>query len=722
MNINSEFLNELDALYIRYGYEPRKNKPTRVYLFTKSIYNGADIITSGTIEEAEELKTQYANLGYAVKIREFENINDAENTLFKDFFKADEVIQSLKRSYVFFVEKLMENLPENTKYQYIRSSYEVTEYNYDEYDCRTLIVSSENDSLVEKIVNKINNHVGPLLIIMEAAAGYGKTCTAYEILKEFISISSDKIPFFTELSRDRKATIFKHILQFEIEEQFSNRVDSNVVIHQIKKGRIPLIIDGFDELISKDFSFSSNQFEQVESMLSTIVDLLTDNAKVIITSRKTAIFNSEEFHNWMLDKNINYTLIKVTITEPSIENWLSKERIDIIRENNFPVEQISNPVLLTYLRYVNLEDLNKMIVENKSIVDRYFNFLLTREQTRQKLLIEPDIQLKIFRKLVRFLTEYDVKAESKEFIKELILDYNKTILEETRKKYMPEERPRIDQLADILTNHAFLDRKEKNLIGIVNEFVLGTLIAENLINGKYAKYDKKFYKNISQSFALLAVQSFQVQPKENKEKLWSVLYEFEFQYDPQFFFKIDIEFKDEIIRNYEQATLNGFELRNMNFIKCGQFISTIFTDCKFINCIFSFISFKKSSFVNCKFYDCTLSDGEINTGYSDEYFTIFGSTDNNNFVQNIFDCETVKTNDYINLEKEILYLYFKKGSMKPRHRQLSQIKNELSELDSKSIAKTIHTLKSDDIIQLDGDLSHLTKKGISYFNENYRNY
>jgi hypothetical protein len=122
---------------------------------------------------------------------------------------------------------------------------------------------------------------------------------------------------------------------------------------------------------------------------------------------------------------------------------------------------------------VKIEELKEMGVEGKSIVDRYFDFLLTREQTRQGLLIEPETQLRIFRKLVRFLTEWDVKAESKEFIKDLILDYNKTILEETKKKYTPDKRPRTDQLADILSNHAFLDRKEKGMIGIVNEFVLG---------------------------------------------------------------------------------------------------------------------------------------------------------------------------------------------------------------------------------------------------------
>jgi len=360
-----------------------------------------------------------------------------------------------------------------------------------------------------------------------------------------------------------------------------------------------------------------------------------------------------------------------------------------------------------------------MIVDNKSIVEMYFNFLLTREQKRQNLLIEPEAQIKIFRKLVRFFTEYDVKADTKEFVKEIFIEYNKNILEETRKKYLPEGRPRVDQLADILTNHAFLDRKEKNLIGLVNEFVLGTLIAENLLLGKYEQYDKEFYKKISQSFALIAIQAYQVQPNSSKEKLWEILNKYDFPYEPQLFFKIDIEFKNEIVRNYHQATLNGFELNNFMLTKASQFESTIFTNCKFVQCQFSLNSFINSSFVNCKFYDCYLKDEET---YSDKYFTIFGSTDNNGFVQKIFDSEKNEVEEVANIEEIILSLYFKKGSLKPRHRQLSHIKEELSEYNPKLISKTIHKLKSDDIIQFNGDLSHLTKKGIALFNENYRTY
>jgi hypothetical protein len=421
----------------------------------------------------------------------------------------------------------------------------------------------------------------------------------------------------------------------------------------------------------------------------------------------------------MIDRNIDYTLLKVTISEPSIENWLPKERIEIIQSNNFPVEQIANPVLLTYLRYVKIEELREMGIEGKSIVNRYFDFLLTREQTRQGLLIEPETQLRIFRKLVRFLTEWDIKSESKEFIKDLILEYNKTILEETKRKYTPDKRPRIDQLADILSNHAFLDRKEKGMIGIVNEFVLGTLIGENLTMGKYLQYSKTFYERLSQMFALLAIQAYQVQPKENKDKLWLVFNEYQFPFDQQFYFKIDIDFKNEIVRNYTNAILNDFNLDTYSFTKKEQFESVVFTNCIFSNCEFSFEAFKNSSFVNCRFYNCHLVDTIV--AYSDTYFTIFGCTGDNGFLQKIFESDNIIVNENINIEKEILGLYFKIGSLIPRYRQLSQIKNELSELDHKAVSRSLHRLEKEGMIQLNGDLSFLTRQGISYYNDNYRN-
>jgi acylphosphatase len=97
--MSETFISQLDELYTRYGYQSRKSKQTRVYLFTKSIYNGADIVKTGTDEEVEKMQAEYSKGGYAVKIREFKSIEEAEDTLFKDFFKADGVIFNLKKRY-----------------------------------------------------------------------------------------------------------------------------------------------------------------------------------------------------------------------------------------------------------------------------------------------------------------------------------------------------------------------------------------------------------------------------------------------------------------------------------------------------------------------------------------------------------------------------------------------------------------------------------------------
>src|SRR5690606_36400975 len=115
---------------------------------------------------------------------------------------------------------------------------------------------------------------------------------------------------------------------------------------------------------------------------------------------------------------------------------------------------------------------------------------------------------------------------------------------------------------------------------VVNEFVLGTLIGENITLGKYQQYNERFYENISQMFSLLAVQAFRVQPKENRESLWRVFDQHPFRYDPAFFFKIDIDFKGEIVRDYRLATLNDFQLEGYSFTREIQFESMIFTGCK----------------------------------------------------------------------------------------------------------------------------------------------
>ena len=255
-------------------------------------------------------------------------------------------------------------------------------------------------------------------------------------------------------------------------------------MYNIKKGRIPLIIDGFDELLSKDIdpgrADQLNEFEQVETMLSTIGDLLTDESKVILTSRKTAIFAGTEFETWVDSYKGNFDVVRFQLDRPDIKEWLSSERYDEISKRKIPLESISNPVLLTYLRNVGSEEFEELMLFPETITDNFFMFLLNREKERQNLTIRWEDQMKIFENLAKALTEFDITGESRAFIKELIKDYNKSDLVFYKDSMTTKQT--LDELADTLTNHALLDRVgNKDFVTFVNEFIFGYLLGKGII-------------------------------------------------------------------------------------------------------------------------------------------------------------------------------------------------------------------------------------------------
>ncbi len=60
---------------------------------------------------------------------------------------------------------------------------------------------------------------------------------------------SENILFF-QFSRDRQAKIFSHVFVREVDRVFS-QVKSSLVEDELKNGRIVMILDGFDELLSE---------------------------------------------------------------------------------------------------------------------------------------------------------------------------------------------------------------------------------------------------------------------------------------------------------------------------------------------------------------------------------------------------------------------------------------------------------------------------------------
>jgi hypothetical protein len=556
------------------------------------MYHAAEIISLDEKTDITKFKNEFSELGYATELKVVKNLEEVEEYLFQGFFIKTPLGSELKNRYKNFVRKQLLNLPENSEYKYIDSDFDFSLQDKNGEISVAKTFSSKDTSILKKINELFTQIEGALFIIIEAPAGFGKTCTANEILNNITLENSKVLPFFTELSRNREARIFKHILLKEIDEQFPNGIKQNVVLEQIYKGRIPLIIDGFDELISREGINAD-----VESMLATIVDLLQKNAKIVITSRKTAILNSEEFIETINSSIESFSLARFEIKEPTIENWLSPPRLKTIIDNSFPINQISNPVLLSYLRNIHIDKLNEFLNSKEStLIDRYFNYLLTREQTRQNIKLDNNTQFRIFRKLNRFMAEYNFTAETKETIKDFIKDYNFEILQESLKEYKDSIKPSIEELTETLSNHVFLDRKTDGNVGFVNDFIFGFLISENLILEKFQEHYKNNFTNIiPQDFAQKSIETSKIQSQNNKNKLWEVYNNNDFNYDSIFYFDADYFLKNEITRDFDTLFISDRTIRNLIFSN-HLFNNCVFAGITFENCVFSTADFKKSSF------------------------------------------------------------------------------------------------------------------------------
>ncbi len=709
--------NDISEVYKRYGYITKNIGNVLVCEYKQGRYFGVDIIKNGnTTAEIEKIHSEYQRLNFATFIKDYKSVEEIEDELFKSFFQLSTFRAVLNRRYETFTKKQMAGLHSSAKYLYINSDY--TYSNYDSEGIVTSVEEVENQSVVDNVTKLLNAAEAPLFVIIEAAAGYGKTCTAYEIVKKIEESNTEILPFYIELSRNREARIFKHILQNEIDEQFQNVVKSDVVLHQIKQGKVPVIIDGFDELLSKDLSANASHLRDIESMLSTIVNLLEGKAKIVITSRKTAIFSGEEFYEWIKNTNKKYNVARFSISEPKIENWLESDRLDVLTNGNFPISNVANPVLLSYIRNIDIEELRELAQDSKGIVDKYFEFLLNREQIRQELYFSEETQLRIFKKLVRIMTEFDIKADSKSFIKEILKDYNRTIFDDYIKNYPKSPKPTHDELADTLSNHALLDRKQHDNVGFINEFILGILIGRNLIEKKYQEhYKNSFTKIISQNFAYLAISAFKVQPQERKDALWETLHNNQFSYDDKFLFYRDLFLRNDFLDNYNDIFIDGISFENMKFVKFKQFKNSILNNCKFFNCTFDKYSFDNSGFINCKFYDCQWTDDSL---LKEGNMYITGCESNNEFENQLYvHKEQLETP--IDIEELILRKFLKSSSKINSMKRLSSIRESLKEnhISPYETEKAINSLKKKSYIVINGDNCFIQREGITYFNRTY---
>lgn len=231
-------------------------------------------------------------------------------------------------------------------------------------------------------------------------------------------------------------------------------------------------------------------------------------------------------------------------------------------------------------------DFDEVIVHPDKLVDKYFQAILDREQERQDLRIEPSHQLEIYGKLAKRMMDFDITSDTKDWIKQLIEEQNRTYLEEVRKSYPVAQRPTLDEMTNTLSNHALLDRKGSNdNIGFINDFIFGTFLGDAILT-----VQKENLKDISKHMFELASTAYQFQSTDKKHLLLDQLQKLAVFSDQERLLH-EYLLNSGIKNSYREATFSDFSLTNVDFtIPCQ------FDGCVFANCTFNDSSFLQSLF------------------------------------------------------------------------------------------------------------------------------
>lgn len=667
--MNKILKNKLCEIYQRYGFElARYYEHDQVIVFTikTGYFDNADLVPLTKDSNTKTAFDEFTSSGFACTNRSFLSAEEAEQQLFKGFFSVESTLIRLESDYQKFTKNIVSVYSDKAVYEYINAPYQINGREG---------TSTPADEVLTRIISP-----KPTLFLIEAAAGFGKTCTAYELVHK-LTQRGEYLPLFSELARNRQAVIFRHILLDEIDRTFPV-LNSRLVQNEMKNGRVVTILDGFDELLRK--TDDGGDFENREPMLETIGEFLTGNAKIVLTTRRTILFEGDAFHEWIEKHTDEFDLIRIKISEPRVTDWLPESRITALKDAGLKIEDMANPVLLSYLRCISNENFTDVASNSHTLVDKYFDFMLEREKKRQDLRMESSKQQRILRTIAEDMIEFGYTSESRDYIVDQIQRDNGRLIDQAILAYPASERPTREGLLNKLASHALLDRsvRESNKIGFVNEFVFGHFIAQAILKkGEWLNDDLRFIEP--------AVISYQPRSLEAKENLWKHLRQsIEFL---QISDRIDITIRLRGKIDFDLLNDEAQGLTISDIVLGSRSITDFqFNECIFKNCTFDLTLLSNVTFLNCRYYGNTVikehSTGVIHElgGIGDEQVI---NALNNSHTSSI---QEIEPDHQLLLDKFVLEKFWPIGrdNIMHKHRPIKGVCANCGEFNQHEIYKT----------------------------------
>ena len=162
-------IEQIERLYELYGFSKVKEADKFiVFTYSNGYFYNAEIIKFDSDIEELKLKDEFEEAGFSVRIIEYVSIEKTHELLFNGFFAVKNINNRLLNDYALFCKLQSKKLLDST-------------YEYVEPSCNWNREGKQKD-LISSIYDQLQSQ-GAQLIILEAAAGYGKTCTSYELIK-----------------------------------------------------------------------------------------------------------------------------------------------------------------------------------------------------------------------------------------------------------------------------------------------------------------------------------------------------------------------------------------------------------------------------------------------------------------------------------------------------------------------------------------------------------
>lgn len=688
--IRMEERQKIIQLYKLYSFELlTEEKDYLVFTRPEGYFSNAEILWLNKANKADAVKQEYESIGYSVKVSEYTTIASTHAGLFKGFFSQRNIAQRLLTEYNQYRNQQEKRLGGN-QYHFIPCRY----------------IGNENvigTDVITYIYDQLFK-TGPQLIIVEAAAGYGKTSISYELIRRLGEFPNETAPLITELSKNRRANIFKYVLLSEINTKFLG-LSAELVDYEIREGRVPLIIDGFDELLSKKVPSMDNQpsedLETAQTMFSTIAQLFDkeSQAKIVLTSRKSSIFAGKLFENWSDKWLPNCEITRIQVFPPNIADWLSEEKRRILKEKQIKLDDICNPTLLNFLSAISEQEIQEQFNSIEDILEEYFKILLEREKERQSLPLTVNEQFSIMKNVALHMVALDESSFSFDDIKTILGLIIEDSLDSLLSRYETtvdiSEIPSEDEFLAKLSHHALLDRipNTSDLIGFINEFIFGYLIADGIL------HDDQEIVNISEikdKYWELMVTAYGVCCENNRNKLYKLMEESGLKFSPTMQLNADVL----LLHRINHVFKNEY-FESIHFAEDVVIGSDSFSDCSFSYCVFNGCKISSDAFRSCQFYGCQFYNVEIIVSPVRNCHLIFSSCVGEDVLKNAANRDpiVVTVDEEQLFERKVLEQYWRPGSDHADRRRLyDTLFRGNNQQDYAAISSAIDRLLSRDIL------------------------